>query len=63
MHVAGRPAAPELSGQVTTRGVRVGGFTLGDLAADLRLRGDELVVDRLAVAAQGAPAGSPRTAA
>jgi translocation and assembly module TamB len=52
-HLGGSPAAPELSGRVVARGVRVRDFVPGDLAADLRLVGDRLQVDRLVVAAQG----------
>ena len=52
-HLGGRPAAPELSGRVAARGVRMGGFVPGDLSAELRLQGDRLQVDRIRVAAQG----------
>ena len=45
--------APTLSGRATTRGVRVGKFTAGDLDADLRLAGRSLVVDRLLATAEG----------
>ncbi|MFY3742873.1 translocation/assembly module TamB domain-containing protein [Anaeromyxobacter sp. Red801] len=51
--IAGTPRAPELSGSLRTRGVRVDGFVPGDAEAVVRLSGRTLVVDRLAVAAAG----------
>lgn len=52
-HVGGSPRAPALRGSVRTRGVRVGGFVPGDAEAEVRLEGKTLVVERLAVPAQG----------
>jgi translocation and assembly module TamB len=53
LRVKGKPAAPELSARLSTQGVRVGRFTLGDARARLHLEGDQLVVDGLEVAAAG----------
>jgi len=53
-HFAGRPASPAVSGTVRTRAVRVGRYRPGDTTTDLRLAGDTLVVERLAIPASGA---------
>jgi translocation and assembly module TamB len=55
-HVGGRPRAPELRASVRARGVRLGQFVPGDADAELRLEGRKLVVERLAMPAEGGTA-------
>lgn len=54
--ITGAPAAPEISGTVRTRAVRIGRWIPGDAEAQVRLAPGAVVVERLAVAAQGGTA-------
>ncbi|BDG04309.1 translocation/assembly module TamB domain-containing protein [Anaeromyxobacter oryzae] len=54
--VTGAPGAPAVTATVRTHGVRVERWIPGDLEAQVRLAPDALVVDRLAIAAQGGTA-------
>lgn len=51
--LAGSPRAPAASATVRGHGVRVAGFVPGDFEATVRLAGDALAVEKLAVAAEG----------